>query len=44
MTVERDSMATAHDEARPRFVKLHEEIAKIIEELDHARVRGTKRT
>jgi hypothetical protein len=44
MTMERDGMAAQHDEASPRLVKLHEEIAKIVEELDHSRFRGTKHT
>ena len=37
-------MTAQHDEARARVVQLDEEIAKVVEQLDHARVRGMKRT
>ena len=37
-------MTTQHDEPRTSLVKLDQDVAKVVEELDHARVRGTKRT
>ena len=40
--MKRDSMAS--DEARASIVKFDEDVAKIPEELDHGRDRGTKRT
>ena len=43
-SVEGDRVATQHDEARTSSMKLDQEVAKLLEELDHARVRGTKRT
>ena len=42
--MERDCVATQHDEARTSFMKLDQDVAKVFEELDHARVRGTNRT
>ena len=42
--MERDRVATQYDEMSPCMVELDENIAKVVVELDHARVRGTKRT
>jgi len=42
--IERDRVAAEHDKASPRIVELNEDVAKVVEELDHGRVRGTKRT
>ncbi len=44
MAMEGDGVTTKHDEAGSGVVELHEEIAKIVKQLDHARIRGTKRT
>lgn len=44
MPLARLIVAAQHDETRPRLVQFHQEVAKIVEQLDHARVRGTKWT
>jgi hypothetical protein len=37
-------MTTQNHEARAGLVQLDEEIAEVVEQLNHARVRGTNRT
>lgn len=44
MSVERDSMAAYYDEASASMVELDEDVAKVVEQLDHGRSRGTNRT
>lgn len=42
--VERDRVTSEHDEARTGTVELDEDVPKVVEQFDHGRVRGTKRT
>jgi len=42
--VERDRVAAKHYKASACIVQLDKDVAKVVKELDHARVRGTKRT
>jgi hypothetical protein len=44
VSVKGDGVAPDDDEASLRFVQLHEDVAKIVEELDHRWERETKRT
>src|SRR5689334_5991126 len=44
MTMERHGTAAEYDEASPCVVKLYLEVAKVVEELDHRRVRERKQT
>ena len=44
VAMERDRVAAQHHKASPGPVKLDEDIPKVVEKLNHARVRGTKRT
>lgn len=44
VSVERDCMPAEHHKASAGFVQLDEQVTKIVEQLNHARVRGTKRT
>jgi len=44
MTVERNRVAAQYYEFRPGVIKLDQEIAKIVKQLDHERGRGTKQT
>jgi hypothetical protein len=44
LAVEGDCVATTHNEVRPSAMELDKDVAKVVEELNHPRFRGTKRT
>ena len=44
VSMKRDRVTAEHDEASTRLVEFDEDISKVVEELDHELVRGTKRT